>query len=101
MRAEISYDLVMEEDMPFVEGTFRLPDEDWQVFIVLARSPRDREVFEPQVTPHQWANGVTGLVIRMLTAERTNAESVEKVLSSALSVSKWTRISGPDSMQLR
>jgi hypothetical protein len=24
-RAEISYDLVMEEDMAFVEGTYRLP----------------------------------------------------------------------------
>jgi len=34
MHAEISYDLVMDSDMEFVEGTYRLPGEDWQVVIV-------------------------------------------------------------------
>ena len=29
MRAEISYDLVMDDDMEFVEGTYRLPGGDW------------------------------------------------------------------------
>lgn len=34
--AEISYDLVMDDDMSFVEGTYRLPGGDWQVVIVSA-----------------------------------------------------------------
>ena len=33
MRAQISFDLVMEDSMSFVEGTYRLPGRDWQVFI--------------------------------------------------------------------
>jgi hypothetical protein len=36
MRAEISYDLVMDDDMWFVDGTKRLPGRDWQVVIVRA-----------------------------------------------------------------
>ena len=31
MHAEISYDLVMDDDMSFVEGTYRLLGGDWQV----------------------------------------------------------------------
>jgi hypothetical protein len=27
--AEISYDLVMDEDMAFVEGSYRLPGNEW------------------------------------------------------------------------
>jgi hypothetical protein len=46
MRAEISYDLVMNDDMEFVEGTYRLPNEDWQVLIV-----SKRDVPEPIVVP--------------------------------------------------
>src|SRR5262245_47640183 len=42
--AEISYDLVMGEDMAFVEGTYRLPGGDWQVVIVSRY-----DVAEPQV----------------------------------------------------
>jgi hypothetical protein len=51
MRAEISYDLVMDDDMGFVKGTYRLPGGDWQVFIVLAFQ---RDVPEPQVVQERW-----------------------------------------------
>lgn len=34
MTGDISYDLVMGDDMGFVEGTFRLPGSPWQVIIV-------------------------------------------------------------------
>src|SRR5438132_862934 len=33
MKAEISYDLIIEGDMDFVEGAYRLADGDWQVVI--------------------------------------------------------------------
>lgn len=33
MKADITFDLVMTEDMPFVEGCYRLADGVWQVFI--------------------------------------------------------------------
>ena len=35
MKAEITFDLVMDDDMPFVEGCYRLPDGPWQVFIFI------------------------------------------------------------------
>ena len=98
MRAEISYDLVMDDDMEFVEGAYRLPGGDWQVVIVLAR---DREVPEPQVVLQQWESGVSGVVIRLPRTERVNAATVERVLSAALGVSEWVQVRGPDSMQLR
>ena len=34
---EISYDLVMEDDMAFVEGSYRIGGCDWQVFIISKR----------------------------------------------------------------
>jgi hypothetical protein len=98
MRAEISYDLVMDDDMVFVEGTYRLPGGDWQVVIV---SAFDRNVPEPQVDRQQWESGVSGVFVRLPRAERINAATVERVLSAALGVSEWVRVRGPDSMQLR
>jgi hypothetical protein len=98
MRAEISYDLVMDDDMPFVEGTYRLPGGPWQVVIVLAF---DRDVPEPQVVPQRWPSGVTGVVVRIPRGERINAAMVERVLSGGLGVSEWVWVRGPDSMELR
>ncbi len=98
MRAEISYDLVMNDDMEFVEGAYRLPDGDWQVVVV---SAFDRDVPKPQVDRQQWDSGVSGVFVRLPRAERINAATVERVLSAALGVSEWVRVSGPDSMQLR
>jgi hypothetical protein len=98
MRAEISYDLVMDDEMEFVEGTYRLPGGDWQVVIV---SAFERDIPQPQVVPQRWESGVSGVFVRIPRAERINAGTVERILSEALGVSEWVRVSGPDSMQLR
>jgi hypothetical protein len=98
MRAEISYDLVMEDDLGFVEGAYRLPGGDWQVVIV---SAFERDVPAPQVVPQRWESGVSGLFVRIPRGERINAATVERVLSAVLGVSEWVRVCGPDSMQLR
>src|SRR5262249_47142452 len=58
MRAEISYDLVMDDDMAFVEGTYRLAGGAWQVVIV---SAFERDVPAPQVVPQRWESGVSGV----------------------------------------
>jgi hypothetical protein len=94
--AEISYDLVMHDDMAFVEGTYRLPGGDWQVFI-FGRG----DVSDPEVTPQRWRSGVTGLFIRFPHSAALNRAVVEHILSGALGVTEWVEISGPDSMQLR
>lgn len=96
MRAEISYDLVMDDDMSFVEGTYRLADGNWRVVIV-SRC----DVPEPQVLPQQWESGVSGLFVRFPRAGRLNRAAVEELLSAALGVSEWVEVRGPDSMKLR
>lgn len=96
MRAEISYDLVMDDEMEFVEGTYRLPGGDWQVVIV-SRA----DVAGPEVVPQEWDGGVTGVAVRVPRSNRLDREAVERLLSVALGVSEWVRVRGPDSMSLR
>lgn len=98
MRVEISFDLVMEEEMAFVEGTYRLPGEDWQVFIF---GP-DSRVREPVVrTGGRWASGVTGVFVAWPAGMTLNKAVVLRMLSEALGVAEWVEVSGPDSMELR
>ena len=98
MRAEISYDLVLDDNMGFLEGTYRLPGGDWQVVIV----PPPREtVADPAVEPSEWDSGVTGVVVRLARGGRVNAPAVERALGAALGVSEWVRVRGPDSIVLR
>ena len=98
MRAEISYDLVMDDDMSFAEGACRLPGGDWQDVIVSAFG---RDVLAPQVSPQQWKSGVTSVLVHVPRTEHINALTIERILSEALGVSEWARVRGPDSMQLR
>ena len=93
--AEISYDLVMGDDMDFAEGTFRLADE-WQVFIV-SRASVDAVEWKNAT----WDSGVTGIVIRVPYGMRLNMAVIEETLSQATRMECWKRVKGPDSMQLR
>src|SRR5262249_35314102 len=56
VKAEISYDLVMEDEMSFVEGTYRLPGGEWQVFIFIPWQGSNAVVW----TRSEWDSGVTG-----------------------------------------
>ena len=96
MSGEISYDLVMEEDMSFVEGTFRVGPSPWSVFIVSKRA-----VELPVWEAHTWESGVTGLVFHVPLATSLDTASVEALLSRAIGCDQWQRANGPDSMVLR
>ncbi|MCI0380526.1 MAG: hypothetical protein L0215_23310 [Gemmataceae bacterium] len=96
MKAEISYDLIMEDDMSFVEGTYRLPGQNWQVFIFAKE-----HVAQPEVTPGIWESGVSGVFVRIPWSTRLNQSEVERVLAENLDIVAWTVVRGPDSMQLR
>ena len=96
MRGEISFDLVMENEMEFVEGTFRLPGEPWRVFVV-SRG----DVTGPEVRPQVWNSGANGFFIRFPQSETLNRSTVESILSGATGVTEWEVVSGPDSMNLR
>jgi hypothetical protein len=94
---EISYDLVMNDDMSFIEGCFRLPYKDWQV-IIIAKVPN---IIKPEIKLGQWQSGVTGVHILIPKTMRLNSDRVEQFLTSIYGVEYWLPVRGPDSMVLR
>lgn len=98
MRGEISFDLVMDDEMSFVEGTFKLPGDDWQVFIFTRKAATQEQ---PIWSYERWESGARGVVVAFPSDQLLNATSVELLLSKILGVSEWVRVHGPDSMQLR
>jgi|GEM_PF-1113038 len=97
IEGEISYDLVMDQDMDFIEGAYRLPGKDWQIFVA-----QTWRVTELEIKPVTWESGVTGIIIRFpLEKAALNQNSVEDVMSDFFDVQIWKEVRGPDSMQLR
>ena len=98
MRAQISFDLVMEDNMSFVEGTYRLSGGEWQAFIFGA----DASVTHPVVrTDGHRESGVTGVHVKWPRRARLNKDVVLRLLAEQLSVTEWEEVRGPDSMMLR
>ena len=93
---EISYDLVMDGEMDFVEGTYRLAGRDWQV-LIFTRC----DIPEPILTDTTWQSGVTGLHIAFPQNRTLNQSVVERLLGSHFNVQSWQVVHGPDSMVLR
>jgi len=88
----------MDDDMPFVEGTFRLPGGEWQVLIFIP----EEELDEPNVdTEGRWESGVRGVCVYWPRWRALNKTVVEQLLSSVYSVAHWIPVKGPDSMILR
>lgn len=98
MIGDISYDLVMNDDMQFVEGTFRVDGGDWQVFIF---SKKKGVNVEPHWQHSRWESGITGLVFGVPSHLRLSKQLVEQSLSQAVGLKSWTEVCGPDSIQLR
>lgn len=96
MTGEISYDLVMDTDNSFVEGSYRVGDGAWQVFIV-----SKRDVTDTVIKPSTWDSGVTGIVIKLPRGTCLDKALVERLLSDCLDVAQWVEVRGPDSMSLR
>lgn len=93
---EISFDLAMEDDMSFVEGTYRLRQGEWRVFI-FSRYDGKQVLSSSQ----QWESGVGGWRIQTPQELKLNRESVMQILGDLLYVEQWLEVRGPDSMNLR
>ena len=96
MTGEISYDLVMDTDNSFVEGSYRVGEGAWQVFIA-----SKRDVTEADIKPSTWDSGVTGVVIKLPRGACLDKALVERLLSDRLDVAQWVEVRGPDSISLR
>jgi hypothetical protein len=97
IQGEISYDLVMDDDMPFVEGTYRLGSGEWKVFIFLMTRTAGEMVWNHST----WDSGVGGIVFQVPSGMPLNMATVEALMSKALGCGSWRRVVGPDSMVLR
>ena len=96
LNAEISFDLIMNDDMRFVEGTYRLAGEDcWRVFVSLRR-----DIPEPYLLPVTW-NLVSGLNIIVPNSTVLNAAFIQRIMGEYYNVDQWIVVRGPDSMALR
>ena len=93
---EISYDLVMDDDMAFCEGCYRIGGGVWDVAIF---SKRPIETYSWQAGT--WKSGVSGIVVLVPLTMRLNMTTIEGLLSGILGVGTWERVRGPDSMELR
>ncbi len=98
MHGKISYDLRMEDNMSFVEGTYLVPGHDWQVFIFGLDSTALRPVVK---TDARWESGVRGIHVKLPKGSPLNKGVVTRILSGHLGITEWEEVSGPDSMQLR
>jgi hypothetical protein len=96
VKGQISYDLVMEDDMAFAEGTFRLEGGEWQVFI-FNKDP----IQEPITKLGHFDSGVAGVTVKLPDSDKLNKRMVTDVLAQLLGVEEWQEVRGPDSMQLR
>jgi hypothetical protein len=96
MIAEISYDLIMEDNMSFVEGCYRLPGHDWEVFTTIRT---EDEKFGYKFV--SWSSGVTGINIFVPREITLNTTRIEQMLSKILDVDRWIVVRGPDSIVIR
>lgn len=98
MNAEITWDLVMSEDMAFAEGCYRLEGKDWQVVVAYkAKGLHPVGILNGM----KWPSGVTGMNIVLPSDGTINAPTLLQMMSEVLGVRDWREVAGPDSMQLR
>lgn len=59
-RCEISFDVLLEDDCGFIEGSYRLPGRFWEVLIISKRA-----VPKLRYQCSTWSSGITGIVVEI------------------------------------
>lgn len=98
MNAEITWDLVMSEDMSFAEGCYRIENGPWQVITAFKREGLSQINVRNNLT---WISGVTGMNIVLPRTSTINATVLLEIISDILGVEVWEEVHGPDSIRLR
>ncbi len=101
-RAEVSFDLVFEEGMDWMEGSYRLPGEFWKVVIFQKNDVPDIR-HRPQIwrKPTRWEEVTDGIVFELPRDACVDREYLLRAMSLAFGYNDWTGVRGPDSMALR
>src|SRR5262245_18031645 len=58
-RPEFSFDIIMDDDKEYVEGTYRLPGRFWEV-MVFKKEDVSTIRHRPNQPPIEWSSGITG-----------------------------------------
>jgi hypothetical protein len=95
-RPEVSFDVVVDDDMDWVDGTYRLPNRFWEVMIF-----GKQDVSEAGHQRTEWPSGITGVVFVVPRGDRLNRQYVQQSLAAAFGIDGWVEVRGPDSMVLR
>ncbi len=101
-RPEISFDLVLEEDNDWMEGSYRLPGEFWKV-VIFQKDDVPELQFQPGHWKRstQWERDITGIVIRFPRKAKMSREDLLHAMSKVFGYNDWVQVEGPDSMMLR
>ncbi|MCY0986607.1 hypothetical protein OV203_05720 [Nannocystis sp. ILAH1] len=96
-RAEISFDVVVDDDSWIVEGCLRLPGETWRTFHA------EKEFYLPEacLRTFDWENGIRGLALKMPGEAPMNKAALAQAFASLLGVEQIVEAPGPDSMMMR
>jgi hypothetical protein len=102
-RPEISFDLVLQEDHSFMEGSYRLPDEFWKVVIF---KKDDVEELQFQTgrcgqRPTKWERQISGMWIRIPRVAKVDRDYLIQAITQATGYDGWVEVRGPDSIVLR
>jgi hypothetical protein len=95
-RCEISFDVVIENDNSFVEGSYRLPGRCWEVLIM-----SKKDVPELRYRPSTWSSGITGLIVDVPKSIAIDQAFVINTMASVFGEKAWAVVKGPDSIVLR
>lgn len=95
-QCEISFDVLIEDDNSFVEGSYRLPGRFWEVLIM-----SKKDVPELRYRPTTWSSGITGLIVDVPKSIAIDQAFVINTMASVFGEKAWAVVKGPDSIVLR
>ncbi|WP_434421660.1 hypothetical protein [Nannocystis pusilla] len=96
-RAEISYNVVVDDDSTIVEGCVRLPGETWRTFY----AEKTVDLADASFQTFDWENGLRGLAVKMPWGVPMNKAALQQALATFLGVEQVVEAPGPDSMMIR
>ncbi|MEZ6142468.1 MAG: hypothetical protein R3B84_18065 [Zavarzinella sp.] len=102
IRPEISFDLVMEDEHQYMEGSYRLPGTLWNV-VIFKKSEVDELAYEFTIWEPAtiWERAASGVVIRFPLKAKMGLEEILSAMTKVFQFKNWTVVNGPDSMLLR
>ncbi|MBL8814412.1 MAG: hypothetical protein JNL58_00165 [Planctomyces sp.] len=94
---EISFDTEVDAtDIPIAEGSFRLPERFWSVFVI-----QQAEVSSTTVKRGFARSGIEELLCLIPRDKPITRDLVMKVLGQAVGTDEWVEVAGPDSLVLK